>query len=80
MTCCLAHSSVQNMFVDLSSVRSLEKRELGRSVYREVNLGFVLGMFQQIYRLWLERETNFVAFKNLLSGGRDEDFEELDSI
>lgn len=80
MTCCLAHSSIQNMFVDLSSVRPLEKRELGRSVHREVNLGLILGMFQQIYRLWLEREANFIAFKNLLSDGRDEDFEELESI
>lgn len=26
------------------------------------------------------RETDFIAFKNLLSDGRDEDFEELDSI
>ena len=26
------------------------------------------------------RETNFIAFKNLLSDGRDEDFEEPDSI
>lgn len=51
MTSCLVHSSIQNMFVDLCSVRSLGKREVGRSGYREVNLGIVLGMFQQIYRL-----------------------------
>lgn len=49
---------VQYMFVDLSWIKSLKKKrgELGRLMYREANLGLILEMNQQIYRLWLERD------------------------
>lgn len=64
------------MFVDLCSVRSLGRsrkvRVQGSGGYR---LGNVSANLQDMIR-----ETDFICFKNLLSDGRDEDFEELDSI